>query len=251
MTVWAWMSVRGAPGVTTTALAAAAVWPQERRARLIEADPAGGVLASRYSLSEQTGTASLAAAARRVSRPEIVDQHSQELPGGLPVVLAPTSASHAASSLAVLVRQLPRMLQDDEDTDTLIDCGRVFPGSPAWTLAKAADRVLLVTPPTAEALSTARYATAEWRTSIDPLQVVVVGSSPYGPREVAMFLGHPTTAIAHDPRAAAALSGNRSARSLPRSALVRSVRTLVHELHEDTSDLATVEWLPATPMEAT
>ena len=99
MTVTVFASLRGAPGVTTATLVTAAVWPAGRRVRLVEADPAGGVLAVRYGLSPSRGVASLAATRR--STPGLLDAHSQTLPGGVQVLAAPVAGDHATSWAAL------------------------------------------------------------------------------------------------------------------------------------------------------
>lgn len=231
MTVIALTSLRGAPGVTTLTVAAAAVWPSGRRVRVLEADPAGGVLATWYGLSETTGTSTLAASVRRQSRPQVLEEHSQTLPGDdVPVVVAPTSADHAASSVAVLARRASPMLGGDDPTDTLIDCGRLFAGSPARPLLDSADLVVVVTQPDAAALTGLRHARPGLTKAAVELRAVTVGAHPYGARESETFLDLPVSTVASDVRAAAAIAGRRSARSLPKSMLIRSVRTLLDEL---------------------
>lgn len=52
MALVCFVSQKGSPGTTTTALAVAAAWltPDGRRKLFVEADPFGGVLALRYQL---------------------------------------------------------------------------------------------------------------------------------------------------------------------------------------------------------
>jgi len=74
---------KGAPGVTTTALALAAVWP--RPVLLAECDPAGGDLVYRLPaadggrLDQRRGLLSLAVAARRGLQPHQAWEHTQKL----------------------------------------------------------------------------------------------------------------------------------------------------------------------------
>ncbi len=69
MGVVTFLSAKGSPGVTTTALLAAALWP--RPALLLEADPAGGDVAARVPaadgglLDTSRGLLPLLTAARR------------------------------------------------------------------------------------------------------------------------------------------------------------------------------------------
>ena len=81
---------KGAPGVTTTATALAAVWP--RPVVLAECDPAGGDIVYRLPgahggrLDPRRGLLSLAVAARHGLEPGQVWQHAQRLRGGLDVL---------------------------------------------------------------------------------------------------------------------------------------------------------------------
>jgi MinD-like ATPase involved in chromosome partitioning or flagellar assembly len=63
MSVLALASAKGAPGVTTAAVALGAVWP--RRVLLVEGDPAGGDLAARFHLPPEPNLVSLGMVARR------------------------------------------------------------------------------------------------------------------------------------------------------------------------------------------
>src|SRR6266516_3751817 len=91
---------KGSPGVTTTSVALAAVWP--RPVLLAECDPAGGDLVYRLPggdgqrLDSRRGLLSLAVAARRGLRPHQVWEHVQKLRGGLDVLTGVTSAEHGA-----------------------------------------------------------------------------------------------------------------------------------------------------------
>ncbi|MHA6631114.1 chromosome partitioning protein [Pseudonocardia sichuanensis] len=153
------LSLKGSPGVTTFCVALAARWPGTARRVLLEADPAGGDLAVRFSLDASPGLLSLAADARGAG-PEVIGRHVQLLPGGIPVVAAPPDAELARGALAALVastdpdadrRQgggaggVVRGVADLPDTVVIVDCGRVDPGSPAMPLVRAADVMLVLT----------------------------------------------------------------------------------------------------------
>lgn len=90
---------KGAPGVTTAAVAIAAVWP--RPVLLAECDPAGGDLVYRLPaedggmLNPARGLLSLAATARRGLRAEQVWEHTQRLAGGLDVLVGLANAEQA------------------------------------------------------------------------------------------------------------------------------------------------------------
>ena len=91
---------KGAPGVTTTSVALAAVWP--RPVLLAECDPAGGDLVYRLPSADGTrldprrGLLSLAVSARRGLEPRQVWEHAQKLRGGLDVLVGVTNAEQGA-----------------------------------------------------------------------------------------------------------------------------------------------------------
>ncbi len=144
-------SLKGSPGVTTAALAVAAMWPAAARVALVEADAAGGDLAARFTLHSAPGLVSLSAAARREHGVQVAFDHAQLLPGGLPVIAAPATAEQAAGALELLTGDgLPLWanLSADPQVVAVADCGRLDPHSPAHRLLAAADIALLVARPT-------------------------------------------------------------------------------------------------------
>ncbi|HTU08530.1 MAG TPA: hypothetical protein VMG13_23485 [Trebonia sp.] len=139
---------KGAPGVTTTALALAAVWP--RAVLLAECDPAGGDLAYRFPasggerLDPRRGMLSLAVAARHGLQPGQVWEHTQKLYGGMDVLLGVTNAEQG-TSLSVLWGQLGRVLAGVPQADVIADCGRLGADGPVNDLLAEASEVLLLT----------------------------------------------------------------------------------------------------------
>ena len=146
-------SLKGSPGVTTWSLALAASWPQPARVLLAECDPSGGSIAARFGLAPTPGLASLTAAARRDRNPHLAWSHAQQLPGGLPVVCAPPGAGFARAALGTLVESrrdtvsVLRAAAAAPGGVVVADCGRLDPDSAALTIAREADRVLLLCPP--------------------------------------------------------------------------------------------------------
>jgi len=88
MTLLSIFSIKGAPGVTTLACLLGAAWPEPGAVAVVEADPAGGDLAARFGLSVHRGWSSLISSTRRSEEAPSLDPHLQELPGGLPVLVA-------------------------------------------------------------------------------------------------------------------------------------------------------------------
>ncbi len=230
-------SAHGSPGATTTALAVAATWPEQRRCLLVEADPFGGVIAARYGLGDGPGLSSLAAVARRGLDDDVVWQHAQQLPGGIPILVGPPTAEEAYAVLGDLGRILAGWAVAHPEIDVIFDCGRIAPGSAMVGAMTEANTVLVVTRPSIDQL---RPAAARWAALASAgvrSGLLLVGDRPYGPDEVAVTFGVEVAGvIAWDPRTAAVLTGIRGAvRDLRRSPLVRSAATLADAL-TSTSD---------------
>ena len=141
---------KGAPGVTTTAVALAAVWP--RPVLLAECDPAGGDLVYRLPgeggdrLDPRRGLLSLAVAARRDLQPSQLWAHAQKLRGGLDVLLGVTSAEQGAG-LEPLWGPVGGVLAGLPQADVIADCGRLGPDGAYYDLLAHAAAVVLVTRP--------------------------------------------------------------------------------------------------------
>ena len=139
---------KGAPGVTTTALALAAVWP--RPVLLAECDPAGGDLVYRFPaaggerLDPRRGLLSLAVAARRGLQPHQGWEHTQKLNGGLDILTGVTSAEQGAG-LNLLWGPVGRVLAGNSQADVIADCGRLGTDGPHYDLLAEAALVVLVT----------------------------------------------------------------------------------------------------------
>jgi cellulose biosynthesis protein BcsQ len=139
---------KGAPGVTTTALALAAVWP--RPVLLAECDPAGGDLVYRLPaadggrLDQRRGLLSLAVAARRGLQPQQTWEHVQKLHGGLDVLTGVTNADQGAG-LNLLWGPVGRVLAANAQADVIADCGRLGVDGPLYDLLAEAQLIVLVT----------------------------------------------------------------------------------------------------------
>jgi len=141
---------KGSPGVTTSSVALAAVWP--RPVLLAECDPAGGDLvyrlpaASGGQLDVRRGLLSLAVAARRGLQPQQVWEHTQKLHGGLDVLTGVTSAEQGVG-LEALWGQVGAVLSAHPQADVIADCGRVGADGPFYDLLAQAAAVVLITRP--------------------------------------------------------------------------------------------------------
>jgi hypothetical protein len=141
-------SDKGAPGVTTAALALAAVWP--RPVLLAECDPAGGDLVYRFPavggghLDPRRGVLSLAVMARRGIQPQQLWEHTQKLHGGLDVLAGVTNAEQGAG-LSLLWGPVGKVLASLPQADVIADCGRLGADGPLYDLLAEATTVVLVT----------------------------------------------------------------------------------------------------------
>jgi hypothetical protein len=139
---------KGSPGVTTTATALAMAWPGQRL--LLEADPSGGDLAFRARrgdggglLATEPGLLALAADARTGTVPaEALPRFAQPTAWGVDVVVGPSSA-HAYAPMRNLWPAVATATDAWPGT-AIVDLGRLYPGSPALTLAHAATAVLVL-----------------------------------------------------------------------------------------------------------
>lgn len=257
MTLLALASAKGSPGVSTAALALAAVWPPDRTVLVAEVDPAGSALAPRFALPSDRGVSSLAPASRRRFLVAEISEHTQVLPIGMgrSEVLALVGVRGAEQSrvlhrfweaFAIAVARV-------DEPDVIADCGRLAPDSPAMGVVTRAHMTLLLTRPDVEGVVQAQLrATALQEAGVEPerLAVVVVGKEPYSQAEVAEALDVPVLAtLAGDAKMAKVLSHQRAARRrrMSRSPLMRSARRLCDRLDEVVLPLpgaGTANWSP-------
>jgi len=244
---------KGSPGVTTSAVALAAVWP--RRALYAECDPHGGDLVYRMPaehggpLDPNRGLVSLAVEARRGFDASILPVHTQRLRGGLEILVGLGNADqvHGMTGLwTPLGRAFDRFSELPYGADVIADCGRIGPDSPTIDLMAQSALVLLVARTEAEyiahirdrvnSLSARLHATQGSSVSIarPPIGVVLI-TPPNRARQIAKQVGDllaATTAgaevlgvIAYDEAGADALSGRTRGR-VDKALITRSAREL-------------------------
>lgn len=231
-------SAHGSPGVTTTAVALAGVWPQERTSLLVEADPSGGVLAARFGLADTPGLVSLAATTRRNSvDTEMVWRHAQQLSGGVAVLVESSSGDQARAVIADIADPFMTWASSVPDVDVIVDCGRLTADPAHLALLRGADTVWVAVRPSVDQLRPAFHRLAALESVGVDADLVLVGDSPYGPSEVESALGVTVAGVvAWDPPAATALTGTgTSGGKLGRTLLVRSVAALADFLPRDTA----------------
>lgn len=236
MTLVALTTAKGSPGVSVLAELLALLWPAEGRTLLVDCDPAGSAMVLRSGVDPSVGLVSLAAAARRELRADLLAEHTQRL-GHLDVLIGPAAAPQAHAALESLGAGLAVAVADGSSI-VVADCGRLQPATPALPLLHAADRVVLM----CRATATGVVHAAPWveRLGAEGCRVTVaLAASPrhsnetsYGEREVGEALGVAVVGtVAHDPAAAAALY-DRPGRldGIGRSPLVRSVTAIAARL---------------------
>jgi hypothetical protein len=211
-------SLKGSPGVTTFATVLGACWPVGETPIVVEADPAGGDLMARFRLNEAPSLTTLAVRARRGVEAGLLAQHSQQLPGGLHVVIGPVGAEQARTALSVLASggcSVLRRAAEQPSTTVIVDCGRVDPDSPALPIIRSADAMLLVArPQDAELAHVALKLHEAQRWSRRPGLVLIGQGHPA--HEVSRALGIPVMGtIPRDDKGAAVLIGHRTSQRNP------------------------------------
>lgn len=233
MALVCFVSQKGSPGTTLTALSVAAAWPGdvERKRLFVEADPFGGVLALRYQLGHEPGLMTLAAALRGGIGVDDVGNHAQELPGGLPAIIGPDRPDQANAVLAATGDRLGAWLADLDGVDVIADVGRVATNSHAGDLLEHADLVLMVARPNVEQLQPAAQRMQTLGLPEDKLGWVLIGERPHHRAEVEATFGIAVAGvIADDPRGAKALEQGSTASRLRRTAIVRTAKALAGDL---------------------
>jgi hypothetical protein len=239
---------KGAPGVTTTALALAAVWP--RPVLLAECDPAGGDLVYRFpaadgsALDPRRGLLNLAVAARRGLRPGQLVEQTQEMSGGLKVLTGVINAEQGAG-LGVLWGPLGELFAALPGGDVIADCGRLGPEGPQYDLLAQAAVVMLVTRPNPgdvirlrdRVAAVSAGVSSRGRRGFAPSVLVIADQKTLRATagEVAQALGQGSApasvlgGIAYDPRGAELLRGEWGGR-LDKTLLIRTARESAQQL---------------------
>lgn len=231
MTSVAIASVSGAPGVSTLVAAAAATSTHDRPLLVVEAAPAGGVVAARWGWPRRSTIAELA-----MDLSDTVDLWAAARPwlSGSRIVLADPSAvvMRQATPGRWLAERLHTVAQQ-----TLVDAGRIDGTADQLDLLAAAGQVWLLVDPTVDQVTAVRAA-AGWLNRTGPVSLLVreqaTGPGRYAGRQVADTLGWPLAAtVPHDPRAAAALCGLTPAtRGLRHAPLLRTAVDLLSRVQE-------------------
>lgn len=237
MAVIALTSASGSPGVTTTAVGLAMLWP--RPVLLVEADPTGGsgILAGffRGVRTYEKGVFELALSALGVA--DALDDVIQQVDGSHVSFVAGTRSHLQAAGLREMWEPWADAFANLEQAgqDVIVDAGRLGLGGSPVPLLAGADLTLLVARSTLPALAAARSwadSIAHDRTWRQPGLLVVGEGQPYSAKTIADVLKLPVVGrIANDPDAAAVYSqGVAPPRRFETSAFVRSLRSSVESV---------------------
>ena len=232
MSVIAFGSVRGAPGVTTATVAVAQVWARTDRLMVVEADPHGGELIGAWSLPAAPTLATLAATtARHDLSSSVLEDHSHQV-GQLTVLAAPQQPTPARAAVRALAASLPGVLEQWKG-HVLVDLGRLDPDTePLWSAAAIRVLVARATAPT----EIARLREQVTNPATPPVLVLirdVVSARQERRPNAAVLAGIPiVTLLPDDPETARALCGHGPPRTewSERSLLIRSARDMVNVL---------------------
>ncbi|MEZ0028715.1 hypothetical protein P3T36_007264 [Kitasatospora sp. MAP12-15] len=264
MAVIAFVGSPGAPGVTTTALAALLSWPlvPGRRAVLAECDPDGGSVIAGYLEGRVPGEHGLAnlQVADRLGRLEaglweqLINLSVPEAAADrllLPGLRSPAQAAGLQQTwphLATLFGAWHR----EAGVDVLVDLGRSGASGPAGVLARSADVVAVVVRGTLRAAAAARPRIAGLRESVGAragsgLGLVLITEGPYAQRDIAEHLQLPVLAsLPYDPGAARVLThGGAGGKAFGRSPLLRQAAVMGTRLQQLAGERRDLLSLPA------
>lgn len=237
-------SAKGSPGATTTALLIGALWP--RPVIVAECDPHGGDVAARMSASDggtldaDRGLLSLGAAGRKNLHADLVPEHTQQVVGGLDVLVG-VRVPEQAAGLAQQWGQLGPILAAIPGYDVVADVGRLGAATPQNVMLAAASDLVMVCDDQPSNVVHLRERILALESTLRPastsgtrIHVLVVTDPRRGRpvREVRDALGRAGASLtdvhqlARDAKGAGFFAGRVDGRA-DRTALVRSARPVV------------------------
>jgi MinD-like ATPase involved in chromosome partitioning or flagellar assembly len=215
----AMVSAKGAPGVSTAALALAAA-SAATGSLVVEADPAGGDLECWCGPLGEPGLLNVATDLASEADAESIWEHTVDAAPGIRAVTSPTTLPGSTAALVPLVDRLGPALTT-LDATVVLDCGRWAVSHRCARHVAAAAVVLVVCRPTLDSVEHARDLIDSLRPVNRAVAALVVGGThPYGPDEVAGALGVPVAGVLPwDPRGVLALVESGVGRAWSRNAL--------------------------------
>jgi hypothetical protein len=242
-------SDKGSPGVTTSALALASVWP--RRVALAELDPAGGDLALRLTdpagrpiLMPEPSLLTLASAARAAGAVPVWDHAQPFAPtaGGAVFVVPGLATAEQGAGMTTLWPAVADALAQTHGGDVLADLGRLQHGSPTVAVAEHADVLVGVGRATPDGMLRLRDRMTNLLAALPAsgparrATVILVGDDRHADETIAAMAvvlakaGLPVEVagfIAHDRGAVTDLQHGRITARTQRSLLLRTARAIV------------------------
>jgi len=238
-------SVRGAPGVSVTAVLLAAAWPTSAERVVIEADLDGGVIGARYGVGVEPGVGALVSALRHeVSDELLLDRSARRVADRAWLVPGPESSVTAQRVWGAdrAAAQVADALAADRDRVWLVDGGRMAARSATSPLVARADVTLVFTRDQPADLLQVPERVADFAALCPLVGVVVVGAPDYGDDELRAFCGvDHLWRVAAAPDAVALTQRGWNDRRLRRAPVWRDAVALAADL----ADLADVATLPA------
>ena len=251
MNQFALCSVKGAPGTTTLAMAMTSALAHDLGdAALVEADPAGGDLASLLGLALDPGMATLAAASRHQSAWPDVRAHAQALPAGGWALLGSTDPAEAAATIVTLASRLAPSLVAAVPA-AVVDCGRWETSSPTGSILGSVTATAVCMRARVPSIEAVRVRAKDlWEATGGRVGLVVCGHDPYGADQIEAATGLPVVGqVPGDERACGSLVGAGRVRvdRLPLVRAARSIAEALAALGPDVPVAATVSSNGATP----
>lgn len=225
------VSAKGAPGVTTTALALVAV-ASSAQALAVEMDPAGGdVECLLAGTGTNPGLMEVAIDLRRSVHPDAVLARAFEVSPGIRVILAPTGEMQATSALGSVGARLPAVLCALEAV-VVADAGRWSRSQPTASRLQGSTVVAVVVEPSVASIEHARSLVEQLHGfDVGVVAAIAMGDRPYPPAEIAAALGVPVAGqIARDPGGVRELLAGGVSRKWRRSWLAGSASATLEGL---------------------
>lgn len=226
-------SHRSSPGVTTTALSLARLAGDAGYDEIvvIEADPDGSVirhLRPDLNPDQTVQTFGVAARRRHDNDQQLIWEHTQPLLGDdhIRIMLGADTGVQVVRALTLAHDTLVRYATDPSRL-MIVDCGRLS-GQSAHLYHAGHVRYLLVRSTAADVLSYQTLVNANPKDA-ETLSLVLVGSDPYGPDDLADIGLNVAAVLPIDPQMAAALATGEpvATKKASRSSLIRALTTLV------------------------
>ncbi len=206
-------SFKGSPGVTSFALALAVRWPAAGPAPVVvEVDPSGGDISTRWQTHDEPGLAAMAMAAQASPLTD-VSAWAHRLGIAADVVVAPPGAAAAVTVTELCTRAPHALAQLAQRRPVLADLGRLDSGHPGLSLLDNASELLVMAHLTAEGVRHLRTRVTEVAARCR-VRLVLTGRPGLPPDEVAGYLGVPVAAIVEPDQASLDVLAARAKRSM-------------------------------------